>query len=121
MRAGDFDADVEIRKGHSFFGHGGSATVRDGWLTLRNRREQVLAQAPVREVSAGKTHRGVRIWIGGESYSVEPLWEMPYQAPSFAREAAEAGGRARQGGRARRLSRDFLNAVVAQGGHVGRP
>jgi hypothetical protein len=118
-RAGYLDADVEIRRGRAVFSRRGTATIGDGWLTLRKRNGEGIAQAPLRDIWADKSLGGaVRVWVEGERYTLEPVRHGPFRASQFD-EAAGAAWRARQHRERRLFSQQFLEIVNQWGGQLG--
>ena len=97
----------------------GWVSIGDGRLTLHGSGGAVITEGPIRDLRVRGLHKGhsARIWIGGESYLLGPL-------PPGAAEAVPLIGlyydyqRMKE---AAEMTKLFLAAVEAEGGHVENP
>ncbi|MGA2469091.1 MAG: hypothetical protein ABSG64_00185 [Solirubrobacteraceae bacterium] len=120
-----FEADAQIGKGLRFIDRNGVATIADGRLTLRKRNGDVIVQAPISEVRAEAARfsggGAVRIWIGDEGYSVEPLRVHRVVAERLGGAATNLGRDVKRLKKGRELTQIFLAVVEAEGGKLGKP
>jgi hypothetical protein len=116
-----FEADVQVGKTWRYIDRNGKATIDGGRLTLRKRKGDVIAEAPMSEVWTDIIRGSINIWIGGERYILNPL------RVSRAYEGTIAGAATnltRDMGRlkaSKELGAQFMGVVEAEGGHVGKP
>jgi len=120
----EFEADVQIGKGLRFIDRNGSAAISEGRLTLRKRNGDIVAEAPVTEVHADTARLSgggaARIWIGTESYSVEPL-RISRALPAPQAAALNLAEDVKQLKKGRELTQHFLSVLEAAGGRLGKP
>jgi hypothetical protein len=122
-----FDADAQIGKGMRFIDRNGRATIGEGNLALHKQNGELIASAPIGEVWADKARwsggGAARIWIGDESYSVQPLHIGRTTAGFTAAESAAAniGRDIKRIKGAREFTQQFLLALEEAGAHIGKP
>lgn len=116
-----FEADVQVGRTWRYIDRNGKATIDGGHLTLRKRKGEVIAEAPMSEVWTDVIRGSINIWIGAERYILTPL------RVSRAYEGAITGAAtnlARDMGRlkaSKELGAQFMGVVEAEGGHIGKP
>jgi hypothetical protein len=116
-----FDMSARIGTGWRWIDQRGSVSVRDGRVVLRKRKGDVIAEAPVGEVSASKNKGsmgvGTKMSIGSRTYTVEPVgFRISPGLPG--RDLAESVrvlGNLKKG---RQLTEHFLTALATAGAQV---
>lgn len=122
-----YDADAQIGKGMRFIDRKGRASITGGALTLYKANGDVIASAPVTEVRADKARwsagGAVRVWMGEESYSVQPLrlGRVGGGYTPGAMAAANLGRDIKRIKRAREFTQQFLEALEDAGARMGKP
>lgn len=122
-----FDADAQIGKGMRFIDRNGRATIREGSLTLSKQNGEVIASAPIGEVWADKARwsggGAARVWVGDESYSVQPLHIGRITAGFTPAEssAANLGRDIKRIKGARQFTQQFLQVLEEAGARMGKP
>jgi hypothetical protein len=114
-----FAAVVKIATRFRTIDHSGLATIEDGHLTLRKGNGDIVADGPVSDVWADTSRLsfgiGTVVWVGGERYAIMPKSFNPGTA------AGAAAKLARDLKKGKNLRELFLEAVEAEGGHIGKP
>lgn len=116
-----FEAVVQIGKTWHYIDRNGTATIEQGRLTLRKRKGDVIAEAPVSEVWTDIVRGSINIWVGDERYILTPLRvNRAYSGTpgGASRNLARDFGRLKA---SKELGEQFIGAVEAEGGHIGRP
>lgn len=122
-----FEADAQIGKGMRFIDRNGRATIGEGNLALYKRDGELIASAPIPGVWADKARwsggGAARVWIGDESYSVQPLHIGRVTAGFTPAESAAAniGRDIKRIKGARQFTQQFLEALEEAGAHMGKP
>ncbi len=122
-----FDADAQIGKGMRFIDRNGRATIGEGNLTLSKQNGDLIASAPIGEIWADKARwsggGAARVWIGDESYSVQPLHIGRITAGFTPAEssAANLGRDVKRIKGARQFTQQFLQALQDAGARMGKP
>ncbi len=122
-----FDADAQIGKGMRFIDRNGRATIGEGNLTLSKQNGDLIASAPIGEIWADKARwsggGAARVWIGDESYSVQPLHIGRITAGFTPAEssAANLGRDVKRIKGARQFTQQFLQALEDAGARMGKP
>ena len=72
-----FEAEVQIGKGMRFIDRNGSAAIDQGLLRLCKSSGEVIAEAPIGQVSADRARMSggaaATVWIKDVAYTIEPL------------------------------------------------
>jgi hypothetical protein len=114
-----FAAVVKIGTRFRTIAHSGSATIEDGRLTLRKGSGDIVADGPVSDVWADRSRLsfgiGTVVWVGGERYAIMPVSFNPGTAAGAAAKLALDSKKGKD------LREQFLEAVEAEGGHIGKP
>jgi hypothetical protein len=116
-----FEADVQVGKSWRYIDRNGRVKIEDGRLGLYKRKGDVIAEAPMNEVSADIVRGTINFWIGSERYILTPLRvSRAYQGTlaGATRNLARDISRLKAG---KELSEQLLGVVEAEGGHIGRP
>jgi hypothetical protein len=112
-----FEAEVALGTARQYVERHGSAIISNKRLTLRKGSGDVLVEAPISEVwalNAPRSRKGaVRIFIRGDAYTIERPWRF-VRTRSWVTSYWTLKKR-------RALARQFLGAVEAGGGHLGKP
>lgn len=122
-----FDADAQIGKGMRFIDRKGRATIGEGKLALSKHDGELIVSAPIAEVWADKARwsggGAARVWVGDESYSVQPLHIGRVTAGFTPAEssAANIGRDIKRIKGARQFTQQFLQALEEAGAHMGKP
>ena len=116
-----FEADVQVGSVWRYIDRHGKAAIEDGRLILRKRDGEVIAEASMSDVWADVIRGSANVWLSGKRYVVNALRIGQYHGPTVAGEMADLARAARQWKAAKELNGQFLAAVQAAGGHMGRP
>jgi hypothetical protein len=119
----EFEADVQIGKGLRYIDRDGRALIAAGRLTLRTRTGDIIAEAAIGDVRADKARfsggAAAQVWIGEESYKIEPLRIHRIHGESLAGTATSLGGGLKRLTKSKEFTQQFLDAVAAAGGRIG--
>jgi hypothetical protein len=119
-----FQADAQIGKGLRFIDRNGVVTISGGRLTLRKRKGDIIAEAPMSEVRADTARfsggGAARIWIRDESYSIEPLQVHRVHTEGLGPAAINLAGDIKRLKKGRELTQQFLGVVESAGGRLGK-
>lgn len=120
----EFEADVAIGKGLRFIDRNGSVTIAAGHLTLRKSKGDVIAEAPTSQVRVDRARfsggGAAQIWMGDESYKIEPLRVTRHFGFPGA-EGANLTGSMKRLAKGKELTQQFLEIVEAAGAQLGKP
>lgn len=110
-----FDADAQVGRLFHWIDENGRTTIAAGLVTLAKGTGEVIAEAPLADVWAD-VHRGsVFIWIGGQRYIVA------VQLPRNAYDGHTASTPIKNFKKIKEFDAQFMQALVAEGGHIGKP
>lgn len=119
-----FEADVQIGKGLRYIDRNGTAVIAGGRLTLRKGKGDIIAEAAIGEVRADKARfsggAAAQVWIGEESFKLEPLRIHRVHGESLAGSATNLAGDLKRLTNSKEFTQQFLDAVAAAGGRIGK-
>jgi hypothetical protein len=116
-----FEVPVSVGKGAYLSARRGTLTIADGELTLRGRKDgEVIAQAPVGDVSVAKGLDAVKVWIGETRYLLRP-GKGAVQATGHFTVAYAANATAKQFKQFKVFAAAVLAAAETEGAHIGKP
>jgi hypothetical protein len=116
-----FEAEVQIGKTWRYIDRNGKAIIDGGRLTLRKRKGEVIAEAPLSDVWTDIVRGSINIWIGGERYVLNPLRVNRAYQGTLTGAAANLSGDIGRLKASKELGAQFVGVVEAEGGHIGRP
>jgi hypothetical protein len=122
-----FEAEAQIGKGMRFIDRHGRAIISDGRLVLHKENGELIASAPTADVWADKARMSgggaARVWIGDESFSVQALhiYRTTAGFTPGGMAAANIGRDIKRIKRGREFTQQFLQALEAEGAHIGKP